>query len=119
MASNEFIMINDSVKNIDEPNEVEIETNEVAEINGTNENVNEAAETNETDENASNNDVLVDDERDDDYDDDGDGVADENVNDNDIPFIFTAGLRAPSKLIYTTTEKQFYRKDKKCGDHCI
>lgn len=37
------------------------------------------------------------------------------VDDVDIPFEFTVGLRLSNTLIYTTREKQLYRKDKKYG----
>lgn len=49
------------------------------------------------------------------------GIADETqqneiVNDGDIEFHFTVGMRTNSQLIYTTADKQLFKREKKCGD---
>lgn len=99
MASNDLIVINDYIENIEEQNGGigEIATAETGAANNIDDDVNEENDNNEGDDN----------------------IDDENVEEGavEIPFEFTVGLRVNSKIIYTTTEKQLYRKDKKRGAH--
>lgn len=99
MASNDLIVINDSIENIEEQNGGvgEVATAKTGAANVSDDDVNEENDSNE----------------------DEDNIADENVDEGaaEIPFEFTVGLRVNSKLIYTTAEKQLYRKDKKRGAH--
>lgn len=40
----------------------------------------------------------------------------QEANEGDIDFHFTVGMRANSQLIYTTADKQLFKREKKCGD---
>lgn len=85
--------------------------NEFVEIDDSIENIEEHFDENDRSENEIANNSAV----------NSDGEVDESeggaVVGDDLPFEFTVGMTANSKLIFTTVEKQLYRRDNKYGDN--
>lgn len=92
---------------------------EIVEVNDSNENIDVQADDNEQSVSvaANNNSLSRETAESENVDANEESESAAVVVSDDMPFEFTVGLTLNSKLIYTTVEKQLYRRDKKVGEN--